>query len=143
MVGGWSGGGGPPMGNHENGVLEGRISTTASPLGNRKGYHFFFCGFKKLKKKMVLGFLHFQKQNKFWAKETKVKMVGGWRGGGGAAHGYTQHSDLESCNSTTDLTLEKQHGMHISSPVILHMKQTPPLQTSASEIVASTGTVNN
>jgi len=69
--------------------------------------------------------------------------VGGGGGGGGPAHGYTQHCDLESCNSTTGLTLEKQHGMHISSPVILHMKQTPPLQTSGYEIVASTGTVNN
>jgi len=89
---------------------------------------------------MVLGFLHLHNHTKFWSRESEVKMVGGWRG---AAHGYTQHSDLDSCNSTTGLTLEKQHGMHISSPVILHMKQTPPLQTSASGIVASTGIVNN
>jgi len=49
---------------------------------------------------MVLGFLHLHNHTKFWSTESKVKMVGGWSG---AVHRYTHHSDLESCNSTTDL----------------------------------------
>lgn len=61
----------------------------------------------------------------------------------GAAQRYTWHSDFESCNSITGLTVEKQQDIHISSPIVLHMKQTPVSQTSASEIVATIGTANN
>jgi hypothetical protein len=86
---------------------------------------------------MVLGFLHWHNHSQIMVN--RIKSYDGWRMEEvGAAHRYTQHSDFESCNSTTGLTIEKQQEMHISSPIILHMKQ-----KSASEIVATTGTVNN
>jgi hypothetical protein len=89
---------------------------------------------------MVLGYLHWHNHSQIMVN--RIKSYDGWRMEEvGAAH--RQHSDFESCNSTTGLTIQKQQEMHISSPIILHMKQTPVSQTSASEIVATTGTDNN